>query len=98
GWPEGVIPIGNAAAALEPIGGEGMGLAMRSAEIVAEELLNTAGDYDAARLRRRMKALWEVRRFTCRAGGMMLSSPRVAKLMTRVARPLGSVALRLVGK
>jgi 2-polyprenyl-6-methoxyphenol hydroxylase-like FAD-dependent oxidoreductase len=30
-WPEGVIPLGNAAAALEPIGGEGMGLAMRSA-------------------------------------------------------------------
>ena len=33
------IPIGNAAAALEPIGGEGMGLAMRSAELAAMEML-----------------------------------------------------------
>ena len=27
-WPPRVIPLGNAAAALEPIGGEGMGLAL----------------------------------------------------------------------
>ena len=32
-WPSHVIPIGNAAASIEPIGGEGMGLAMASAEI-----------------------------------------------------------------
>jgi 2-polyprenyl-6-methoxyphenol hydroxylase-like FAD-dependent oxidoreductase len=97
-WPAGIIPIGNAAAALEPIGGEGMGLAMRSAEIVANELLATGGDYDAERLRCAMKTLWDMRRFTCRAGGMMLSRPPVAKLMTRVARPLAPLALRLVGK
>src|SRR5206468_1372117 len=34
-WPDNVIPIGNAAAAIEPVGGEGMGLAMRSAELAA---------------------------------------------------------------
>ena len=34
-WPENIIPIGNAAAAIEPIGGEGMGLALRSAELAA---------------------------------------------------------------
>src|SRR5205085_620835 len=37
-WPDRVIPLGNAAAALEPIGGEGMGLAMRSAELAAAAL------------------------------------------------------------
>jgi len=37
-WPAGIVPIGNAAAALEPIGGEGMGLAMRSAEMAADAL------------------------------------------------------------
>ena len=37
-WPPAVIPVGNAAAALEPIGGEGMGLAMRSAELAAQML------------------------------------------------------------
>src|SRR5439155_8761245 len=37
-WPPGIIPIGNAAAALEPIGGEGMGRAMRSAERGAPQL------------------------------------------------------------
>jgi 2-polyprenyl-6-methoxyphenol hydroxylase-like FAD-dependent oxidoreductase len=97
-WPAGVIPVGNAAAALEPIGGEGMGLAMRSAEIVAEELLATSGNYDAAKLRGRMKALWDVRRLTCRAGAILLSRPRIAGVMTRIARPLAPVALRLVGK
>jgi hypothetical protein len=45
-----------------------------------------------------MNALWDMRRFTCRAGAMMLSRPRLAKLMTHVARPLAPVALRLVGK
>src|SRR5690606_38504066 len=35
-WPDGVIPIGNAAAALEPIGGEGMGLAIASALLAAQ--------------------------------------------------------------
>lgn len=38
-WPAGVTPIGNAAAAIEPIGGEGMGLALRSAELAVESLI-----------------------------------------------------------
>jgi 2-polyprenyl-6-methoxyphenol hydroxylase-like FAD-dependent oxidoreductase len=97
-WPDGVIPIGNAAAALEPIGGEGMGLALRSAEVVAEELLAAGANYDAAKLRRRMRRLWNVRSMTCRAGGVMLSRPRAARFITRVGKPLAPLALRLAGK
>src|SRR5690606_19674370 len=37
-WPAGIIPLGNAAAALDPIGGEGMGLALRSAEMAVQSL------------------------------------------------------------
>jgi 2-polyprenyl-6-methoxyphenol hydroxylase-like FAD-dependent oxidoreductase len=97
-WPRGIIPIGNAAAALEPIGGEGMGLALRSAEIVAEELLARGRNYDGAKLRARMRKLWDRRRAACRAGGMLLSRPRIAKLVTRIGRPLGPMALKAVGK
>ena len=43
-WPERVIPVGNAAAALEPIGGEGMGLALRSAELAAAALAEAIRD------------------------------------------------------
>jgi 2-polyprenyl-6-methoxyphenol hydroxylase-like FAD-dependent oxidoreductase len=100
-WATGVIPLGNAAAALEPIGGEGMGLAMRSAEMVADELLAAEREhrpYDAAALQRRMRRLWSRRRTACRAGAMLLSRPQVAKWMTHIARPFGSMAMRLVGK
>lgn len=40
-WPDDVTPIGGAAAAIEPIGGEGMGLALRSAELAARSLVGT---------------------------------------------------------
>lgn len=42
-WPAGVTPIGGAAAAIEPIGGEGMGLALRSAELAAKSLAGALG-------------------------------------------------------
>ena len=60
-WPEGVLAVGNAAAALEPIGGEGMGLALRSAELVAEALAEADNDLtklDRVGLMRRYNSLW----------------------------------------
>ena len=100
-WPDNVIPIGNAAAAIEPIGGEGMGLAMRSAELVAEELI-AAGEagraHDAARLRGAMTKLWATRRFGCRAGAVLVSQPAAARVVTWMAGPVAPVALKLVGK
>jgi flavin-dependent dehydrogenase len=79
-WPAGTIPLGNAAAALEPIGGEGMGLAMRSAELAAVSLDE---NLPLRRLRRDYRRLWNVRRFGCRAAGLALSSPSIGKLMVR---------------
>ncbi len=46
-WPRNVIFVGNAAAAIEPIGGEGMGLALRSAELAAAALAPDALAADA---------------------------------------------------
>jgi flavin-dependent dehydrogenase len=76
-WPARVIPIGNAAAALEPVGGEGMGLALRSAELAANALI--AGDVRAiCNLPKEFKKLWQIRRTICRGIAMMFSSEYVA--------------------
>jgi 2-polyprenyl-6-methoxyphenol hydroxylase-like FAD-dependent oxidoreductase len=79
-WPARVIPVGNAAAALEPIGGEGMGLALRSAELAVEALC-AAGDWSARMaltLQDQYAKLWRSRRLACRAAGWIVSSPLAA--------------------
>jgi 2-polyprenyl-6-methoxyphenol hydroxylase-like FAD-dependent oxidoreductase len=91
-WPQGVIPIGNAAAALEPIGGEGMGLAMRSAEIVAAELIAHGEDYCTARLRRRMSVLWAMRRTAARAAAVCLSRPGPSRAIVGILGRTGELA------
>jgi len=97
-----IIPIGNAAAALEPIGGEGMGLAMRSAEVAAEELIAAHRAARAARaepIRARYEPLWRLRSVACRAAALAISSPRVARIGVRVIPPpLARLAMRLTGK
>lgn len=76
-WPANVIPLGNAAAALEPIGGEGMGLAMRSAELAAEAL-DEGGARAARRLRGEFNTLWRKRRVACRGLAQLMSRPALA--------------------
>jgi 2-polyprenyl-6-methoxyphenol hydroxylase-like FAD-dependent oxidoreductase len=98
-WPDGIIPLGNAAAALEPIGGEGMGLALRSAELAVQMLLN---DPSAVRpLRTSFKNLWRIRRPACRLAAKMLSSPTLAgptiELLAR-NNSIGGLALKFIGK
>jgi 2-polyprenyl-6-methoxyphenol hydroxylase-like FAD-dependent oxidoreductase len=97
-WPEGVIPLGNAAAALEPVGGEGMGLAMRSAELAAAALIAHS---DVVGLRRQFDRLWRKRSWGSRWISRVLSTPALAD----AAAPLlaGNVAvvraiLSLTGK
>jgi flavin-dependent dehydrogenase len=99
-WPCGVIPLGNAAAALEPIGGEGMGLALRSAEIVAQSLIENPTP-PIEELRLALKRLWQVRRPACRLAAKVLSSPLTAAPMIELlsANPaLGGFALGVIGK
>jgi 2-polyprenyl-6-methoxyphenol hydroxylase-like FAD-dependent oxidoreductase len=80
GWPSHVIPIGNAAAALEPIGGEGMGLAIRSAELAVDALVDARrGRHGpAADLPRRFDQLWRTRGIVCRLVARLVSSPTLA--------------------
>lgn len=97
-WPTGVIPVGNAAAALEPVGGEGMGLAIASAALAAKAIMN---DIPRAALHRQYAALWRVRRAACRAAAMALSHPtagRVAVSLANAAPVLGAIGLTFVGK
>ena len=103
-WPAGVVPVGNAAAALEPIGGEGMGLAVRSAELAAEALdaAHREGQpADGIGLRREFDRLWRFRRAACRAAAQVVSRPRTAGLAIRVgarSRTLTRVAMGWMGK
>jgi 2-polyprenyl-6-methoxyphenol hydroxylase-like FAD-dependent oxidoreductase len=79
-WPQNVIPVGNAAAAIEPIGGEGMGLAIRSAELGAAALAGseTWHSRSAHRLAADYRKLWSARGLACRAAARAVSSRRHA--------------------
>jgi len=96
-WPPHVIPIGNAAAALEPIGGEGMGLALRSAELAVECLLGN----ETGELRQRYRQLWRVRRPACRIAAHTVSRAGAARLLLPLlghSSRLAQASLRLIGK
>jgi flavin-dependent dehydrogenase len=103
-WPENTIPIGNAAAAIEPIGGEGMGLALRSAELAAFALIKAHRNsalIDFARLRVEYRRLWSVRRTAYRAIAMAVSCRSVAAWVTPAidgCDAMTHAAMLLVGK
>ena len=103
-WPDRVIPLGNAAAALEPIGGEGMGLALRSAELAADALdqsVKSQTPLPLVRLRNQFATLWRTRRLASRTLAQLLSNPALASDALEWANlnhSLPSAALRLVGK
>ena len=73
-WPARVVPVGNAAAALEPIGGEGMGLAMASAELAVDALLSGRVD----RLPMLYRVLWNRRSRFCRLAARLMAAPSTA--------------------
>jgi flavin-dependent dehydrogenase len=103
-WPRGIIPVGNAAAAIEPIGGEGIGLAMRSAELAAEMLIDAMRrdvEPDVDSLRREYRKLWRMRRAACRAAALAVSSPiarRTVAPLVQWLTPVTSFAVRAMGK
>ena len=89
--------VGNAAAALEPIGGEGMGLAMASAELAARALID--GKLDS--LNSQYKSLWYVRQLACRLAGLVVSRPVLFRPSIHLLRPSSSLprlSLALIGK
>ncbi|HEY0009492.1 MAG TPA: hypothetical protein VGB55_12260, partial [Tepidisphaeraceae bacterium] len=96
-WPSRVIPIGNAAAAIEPIGGEGMGLALASAELAARAILENREETLPVAYR----ALWPRRARFCRWSAQLLShqtlaGPSVALLSQTSLSDLP--LMRLIGK
>lgn len=97
----GTIPVGNAAAALEPIGGEGMGLALRSAELLAHSIDTADRPQPPHVLAGTYRALWRVRRPACRLAASIVSRPVLAARLLQILRgsgPLAEAALRLMGK
>ncbi|HSI36534.1 MAG TPA: FAD-dependent monooxygenase [Tepidisphaeraceae bacterium] len=99
-WPAGVIPVGNAAAALEPIGGEGMGLAMRSAELAAGAIVaavRAGRAVDVDELRREYRRLWDVRRVACRGVALALSRPGWASGAVELAQANEGLARGVMG-
>ena len=95
-WPANVVPVGNAAAALEPVGGEGMGLAMRSALLAADAI--AAGD--VSNLPSEFHNLWSTRRTACRTIAVALGSPLggLAVTAANALPPVAKLAMRLMGK
>jgi menaquinone-9 beta-reductase len=100
-WPIGVIPLGNSAAALEPIGGEGMGLALRSAELAARAILESDGAPDLHHLAADFRRLWRTGRPAWRAAGSVVARKGLAgplvPIMNRFPR-LARGALGMLGK
>ena len=103
-WPSGVVPVGNAAAALEPVGGEGIGLALHSAELAAAAIGAGRGSFSPTAselLHAQYVHLWRRRRLACRAMALLLSRPSIAELGIPIlaAHPdWAQAALRLMGK
>jgi 2-polyprenyl-6-methoxyphenol hydroxylase-like FAD-dependent oxidoreductase len=92
-WPPRIMPIGNAAAALEPIGGEGIGLAVRSAELAAVAL----NDSIVEGVPRRFDSLWSVRRAACRAVAKLLACPAIARDMIEFSSGNERLATAVMG-
>ncbi len=101
-WPAGVISVGNAASSIEPVGGEGMGLAMATAELAARTLVKCGPTLDeplTRRLRQSMLNLTAWRGLMSRGIAMLLSRPAVAEMAVAAvaANPmLADLAMRLV--
>jgi flavin-dependent dehydrogenase len=95
--------VGNGSAAMEPICGEGMGVALQSAELAVAALLEES--VSGASGRRVLHATargaaWAWRRNACRAAGMIAASPSACGVALAALEKLslGPAVLRLIGK
>ena len=94
-WADRVIPIGASAGAIEPVGGEGMGTALRSAELAVEAILTDR----LHALPAAFSTLWSRRGFFCRLGGQMLADEAWSDGIAMTgASHVRRAALWLIGK
>jgi 2-polyprenyl-6-methoxyphenol hydroxylase-like FAD-dependent oxidoreductase len=91
-WLPNIFPVGNSAAALEPIGGEGMGLALRSAELLVEAM----DESDIHSVYDRYCELWRVRRPSCRLAAQIALRPGLADLLLPQVARIPAVASRIL--
>jgi flavin-dependent dehydrogenase len=103
-WEENVIPLGNASAAIEPIGGEGMGLAIASAELASREIIASVREgraVDLSSLRAEFRRLWNARQLGCRMAGIAISNRWLAPAAVRFLQDfpdVGSSVISFLGK
>ena len=92
-----IIPVGNAASALEPIGGEGMGLALQSTELAIDFMRQGSHHHHLPRTYRRT---WRGRRAICRIGAIATASPACGAIATLLEhnRRLTGGAMAIAGK
>ena len=81
--PIGVVPVGNSAAAIEPIGGEGMGLALQSAETAASHITRSGL---RGELYERYRKAWLSRQVICRIGAVVAGSSTCDSTATLLAQ------------
>ena len=98
-----VIRVGNGSAAMEPICGEGMGVALRSAELAMMDLLAATGSEATAKysvFAAVRSVRWSLRCKACRIGGMLASSPPASRVALAALENLnlGGAVMRLIGK
>lgn len=95
-WIAGITPIGNAAAAIEPIGGEGMGLALQSAELAADAIQKA----NLRPLSPAYRRVWRLRRPACRLAAQVVSRPQLSDRLGHLLERgfLGNAVFRLLGK
>lgn len=102
--PEGLIPVGNAASSIEPVGGEGMGMALASGEAAAHTILKAFGTGQLIKsddLAGVYQSLWKRRGQACRLAAMSLSSNGIAPWAvwaSQRVRPLRAWAMTAMGK
>jgi 2-polyprenyl-6-methoxyphenol hydroxylase-like FAD-dependent oxidoreductase len=95
-WPAGVALVGNAAAAIEPIGGEGMGAALRSAEIVACGI-SASGTKPPVQVNHELNSLYAPRRLACRSLARIFMSPAMSAMTAPIASRIPKVATAAAG-
>ena len=103
-WPEGLVYVGNAARAIEPIGGGGMGAGVGASENSCQHIvkgIHAGRPVGRSDLIKDYDACWSARSFACRIGALGLRNEGIGAWAVDAGRAspwLGRMALVLAGK